>query len=70
VQDLDYLPAPEKNTAVFGPTLMAIAEAAANEVRAPRSSINPTSKQLGYQPMSLDEGLGLLIAWLRDLGRL
>lgn len=70
VQDLDHRTAPEEITAAFGPTLMAIAEAAANEVRVPRSSITPTSKQLGYQPMSLDDGLGLLIAWLRGLGRL
>lgn len=70
VQDLDHRTAPEEVTAAFGPTLMAIAEAAANEIRAPRSSDNPTSKQLGYQPMSLDDGLGLLIPWLRDLGRL
>jgi nucleoside-diphosphate-sugar epimerase len=57
-------------TAVFGPTLMAIAAAAASDVRPPRSADNPTSRQLGYAPMSLDDGLGLLIPWLRELGRL
>jgi dihydroflavonol-4-reductase len=57
-------------TAVFGPTLVAIAEAAAKEVRAPRSAIDPTRRQLDYHPMSLDDGLGLLIPWLRNLGRL
>ncbi len=70
VKNIDHRGAPEKITAAFGPTLMAIAETAANEIRAPRSSVNPTSKQLSYQPMSLDDGLGLLIPWLRDLGRL
>ena len=30
----------------------------------------PDPDQLGYDPMSLDEGLRLLIPWLRDLGRL
>ena len=35
----------------------------------PRTAANPTHDQLGYDPMSLDEGLGLLIPWLRDLGR-
>jgi len=49
---------------------MAIAEAAANEVRTPRSAMNPTSERLGYNPRSLDEGLGLLIPWLRELGKI
>ena len=38
--------------------------------RPPRTAANPTHDQLGYDPMSLDDGLGLLIPWLRDLGRL
>lgn len=54
---------------MFGPTLYAIAEAAATEDRPPRTADNPTHDQLGYDPMSLDEGLGLLIPWLRDQGR-
>ena len=70
VEDLDYRSDPDALTAEFGPTLMAIAEAAANNVRMPRSGDNPTSRRLGYQPMSLDEGLDLLIPWLRELGRL
>jgi dihydroflavonol-4-reductase len=70
VEDLDYRSDPEALTAAFGPTLMAIAEAAANEVRTPRSGVNPTREQLGYQPMSLDDGLGLLIPWLRELGKI
>ena len=70
VEDLDYRSDPESLTLEFGPTLMAIAEAAAREVRAPRSADNPTSRRLAYDPMSLDDGLGLLIPWLRELGRL
>jgi dihydroflavonol-4-reductase len=70
VEDLDHRTAPQEVLAPFGPTLCAIAEAAANEVRTPRTAENPTRDQLGYDPMSLDEGLGLLIPWLRDLGRL
>ncbi len=49
---------------------MAIAEAAAAQDRPQRSSVNPTSERLGYQPMSLDDGLELLIAWLRELGKI
>ena len=70
VEDLDYRSDPDALTVEFGPTLMAIAEAAARDVRMPRSADNPTSRRLDYQPMSLDEGLGLLIPWLRELGRL
>jgi dihydroflavonol-4-reductase len=70
VEDLDYRSDPEALTAEFGPTLMAIAEAAAHATRAPRPADNPTSRRLGYDPMSFDEGLGLLIPWLRELGRL
>jgi dihydroflavonol-4-reductase len=69
VQDLDYRSDPEALTAAFGPTLMAIAEAAAAGGRTLRSTVNPTSERLGYHPMSLDDGLGLLIAWLRGLGK-
>jgi dihydroflavonol-4-reductase len=70
VEDLDYRSDPEALTEAFGPTPMAIVEAAAREVRPPRSADNPTSRRLGYEPMSLDDGLGLLIPWLRELGRL
>lgn len=55
---------------VCGPTLYAIAEAAANQDRLPRTADNPNRDQLGYDPMSLDEGFGLLIPWRRELGRL
>jgi dihydroflavonol-4-reductase len=70
VEDLDYRTDPEALTAEFGPTLMAIAEAAAKSVRRSRTKDNLTTKRLGYQPMSFDDGLRLLIAWLRELGRL
>lgn len=70
VEDLDYRTDPEALTAEFGPTLMAIAEAAARDVRAPRSRDNLTVRRLGYDPMPFDDGLRLLISWLRKLGRL
>ncbi len=69
VEDLDYRSDPEALTAAFGPTLMAIAEAAARSDRSHRSAVNPTRDRLGYQPMSLDDGLGRLIGWLRELGK-
>jgi len=70
VEDLDYRSDPEALTLEFGPTLMAIAEAAAKNVRAPRPADNLTGRRLGYNPMSFDDGLRLLIPWLRKIGRL
>jgi dihydroflavonol-4-reductase len=70
VEDLDYRSDPEALTAEFGPTLMGIAEAATRNVRTPRTEDNLTTRRLGYDPMSFDEGLRLLIPWLRKLGRL
>ncbi len=70
VEDLDHRTAPKEIVDAFGPTLYAIAEAAANEHRPPRTAENPTHDQLGYDPMSLDDGLRLLIPWLRELGRM
>jgi dihydroflavonol-4-reductase len=70
VEDLDYRSDPEAFTAEFGPTLMAIAAAAAKDVRKPRAADNLTSRRLGYDPMSFDDGLRLLIPWLRKIGRL
>jgi dihydroflavonol-4-reductase len=70
VEDLDYRSDPEALTLEFGPTLMAIAEAAAKDVRAPRPADNLTGRRLGYNPMSFDDGLRLLIPWLRRIGRL
>ncbi|CDO89963.1 dihydroflavonol 4-reductase [Mycobacterium triplex] len=70
VEDLDYRTDPEALTAEFGPTLMAIAKAAANSDRMTRSKDNLTTRRLNYQPMSFDDGLRLLISWLRKLGKL
>jgi dihydroflavonol-4-reductase len=70
VEDLDYRTDPAALTAEFGPTLMAIAEAAAKSVRKPRSTDNLTTRRLDYHPMSFDDGLRLLISWLREIGRL
>jgi dihydroflavonol-4-reductase len=70
VEDLDYRTDPEALTAEFGPTLMAIAAAAAKSVRKPRTNDNLTTRRLDYQPMSFEDGLRLLITWLRHLGRL
>jgi dihydroflavonol-4-reductase len=69
-EDLDYRTDPEALTAEFGPTLMAIAEAAAKGERKPRATDNLTTRRLGYRPMSFDDGLRLLISWLRKLGKL
>lgn len=70
VEDLDYRTDPEALTAEFGPTLMAIARAAAKTERKPRSKDNLTARRLSYQPMPFDDGLRLLISWLRRLGKL
>jgi dihydroflavonol-4-reductase len=70
VEDLDYRTDPEALTAEFGPTLMAIAAAAAKSERKPRATDNLTTRRLGYEPMSFDDGLRLLISWLRELGKL
>jgi dihydroflavonol-4-reductase len=57
--------------AVFGPTLMAIATKAADESPSRRPlTETKTYKRLGYDPISLDEGLGLTVEWLREIGRL
>jgi dihydroflavonol-4-reductase len=70
VEDLDYRTDPEALTAEFGPTLMAIAKAAAKSERMVRTNDNLTARRLGYEPISFDDGLRLLISWLRGLGRL
>jgi dihydroflavonol-4-reductase len=70
VEDLDYRSDPEALTAEFGPTLMAIAETAAKDVRKPRTKDNLTTRRLDYHPMSFDDGLRQLIPWVRELGRL
>jgi dihydroflavonol-4-reductase len=70
VEDLDYRTDPEALTAEFGPTLMAIAKAAAKSERKARTTNNLTTRRLDYAPMSFDEGLRMLISWLRTLGKL
>ncbi len=55
---------------VFGPTLMAIAYKLA-AVRTPRRDLTEsnTYKRLGYDPISLDEGLTATTQWLRQIGK-
>jgi dihydroflavonol-4-reductase len=55
---------------VFGPTLLAIAskwEGQASLERVLEES--KTYERLGYDPVSLDEGMRLTSNWLRDIGR-
>ncbi|MFL6239155.1 MAG: NAD-dependent epimerase/dehydratase family protein [Actinomycetes bacterium] len=56
---------------VFGPTLLAIARKAVAEAP-PRRALAETKtyKRLGYDPISLDEGLARTAAWLRAVGRI
>jgi dihydroflavonol-4-reductase len=56
--------------AVFGPTLMAIAYKLAS-VQTPRRDLteSKTYKRLGYDPISLDEGLGRTAEWMREIGK-
>jgi dihydroflavonol-4-reductase len=57
--------------AIFGPTLVAIASREVGEQRPVGvTSESKTAKRLGYEPVSLDQGLRLTIDWLRDIGRL
>ncbi|HVC71487.1 MAG TPA: NAD-dependent epimerase/dehydratase family protein [Acidimicrobiales bacterium] len=55
---------------VFGPTLVAIAFKLA-AVPTPRRDLteSKTYKRLGYDPISLDEGLQRTTAWLREIGK-
>ena len=56
--------------AVFGPTLVAIAEKRDREtdVRRPLQETK-TWKRLGYDPISLDEGLRRTTGWLKEIGK-
>ena len=56
---------------VFGPTLVAIAAKAAKAANGPKRSLtdSKTYKRLGYDPISLDEGLEATTAWLRELDK-
>ena len=70
VEDLDYRTDPETLTAEFGPTLMAIAKAAAKQRAQAQNARQPDHPAPRLSPMSFDDGLRLLISWLRKLGRL
>ncbi len=55
---------------VFGPTLVAIAAKAASERPVRRQlTESKTYKRLGYDPITLDEGLTLTTGWLRRIGK-
>ena len=55
---------------VFGPTLVAIAAKAASDKPVRRDlAESKTHKRLGYDPISLDDGLQATMAWLRELGK-
>ncbi len=70
VEDIEPSDDPEV-AQVFGPTLVAIAKKAARQ-GAPRKSPTDTKtyKRLGYDPISLDDGLGGTLEWFRQIGRL
>ena len=70
VEDVAPSDDPELLT-VFGPTLMAVAVKLAS-VRTPRRELteSKTYKRLGYDPISLDEGLRRTVEWLRDIGKI
>lgn len=70
VVDLDHRTASPAELEMFGPTLYAIAEAAAGRTRIARTSDNPTRTALGYQPIAINEGMGRFVDWLRAVGRL
>ena len=58
---------------LFGATLVAIAAKAAKAAKASPDrrplTESKTYLRLGYDPISLDEGLGATVAWLRELDR-
>jgi dihydroflavonol-4-reductase len=56
---------------VFGPTLVAIAfKLASSRPSRRKLTDSKTYKRLGYDPISLDEGLGLTTQWLRQIGKI
>jgi dihydroflavonol-4-reductase len=70
VEDIDPSDDPEL-AKVFGPTLIAIAtKAAATGPSSRRPAESKTHKRLGYEPISLDDGLQATTEWLRQIGRL
>jgi nucleoside-diphosphate-sugar epimerase len=70
VDDLDPRSDPDALAQEFGPTLVAIAAAALEGERPPRSNVTATSARIGYDPVGLDDGLEQLVRWLRELGRI
>ena len=72
VEDIEPSDDPEL-AEIFGPTLVAIAAGAAAAGKSGRSrplTETKTYKRLGYDPISLDDGLRLTTAWLRQIGRI
>ncbi len=69
VEDVEPSDDPEL-LAVFGPTLMAIAFKLAS-VSTPRRDLtdSKTYKRLGYNPISLDEGLRRTAQWMLQIGK-
>jgi dihydroflavonol-4-reductase len=69
VEDIEPSDDPEL-VRTFGPTLLAIASKPDSDrpVR-PHLTESKTYKRLGYDPISLDDGLGLTIRWFRDIGK-
>ena len=56
---------------VFGPTLVAIAaKTAAERPVRPNLTESKTFKRIGYDPISLDEGLQVTTGWFRQLGKI
>lgn len=70
VQGVDPLAEPSTIAADFGPTLAAVAAAAARERYRPRPAVSKTSKRIGYSASRLDDGLADFVHWLRVAGRL
>jgi dihydroflavonol-4-reductase len=69
VEDIEPSDDPEL-ARVFGPTLVAIATKAASDRPVRRSlAESKTYKRLGYDPITLDEGLLRTSDWLRTLGK-
>jgi nucleoside-diphosphate-sugar epimerase len=71
VDDID--PSDDPDLAkVFGPTLVAIAEKAKSAGKGParRLADSKTYKRLGYDPISLDDGLRATTEWLREVGKI
>lgn len=69
---VDVLPSDDPGlAAVFGPTLVAIAEKWVKDTQT-RTPLRQTKtwKRLGYDPISLDEGLARTTEWLREIGKI